>query len=72
MTVKIVRKFGEPIHKFNVDGASDENNKLIPDLGDHVEIDEQRYIVVDRTFNLDRNEVLIQVWKPVLGEDFDF
>ena len=72
MLIKFVRKYGEPIRSFNVDGSCEDKNKLIPDLGDRVVIDEQRYIVVDRTFNYQRGECLIQCWKPVIGEDEDF
>lgn len=72
MLIRLVRKFGEQIHSFTVSGRYDENKELIPGLGDHVEVDNQRYIIVDRTFDLEKDEVVIQCWQPVVGKDEDF
>ena len=70
MLVRLVTKFDVPVYEYKLDNSGDDHSK-IPNLGDHVTVDEERFMVIDRTFNLSKNEVILQVWKPVV-EDPDY
>lgn len=69
MLVRLVTKYDVPVYQYTLDESSTEkNHRRIPDLGDHVEVDNERYQVVDRTFILAKDEVILQLWKPILDD----
>ena len=69
MKIKIRTKYDVPLIEYTLNQKGEEAYKRIPDLSDHIVIDDERYLIVDRTFNLDKDEVILQAWKPVVGEE---
>ena len=71
MKVRIVTKFDVQLLEYTLGQSGEKDYQRIPDLFDHVEVDDERYLVVDRTFNHAKNEVVIQVWKPLVEENWN-
>ena len=68
MKVIIRTKYDVPLIEYVLNQRGNEAYKRIPDLSDHVEIDGERYLIVDRTFQLGKDTVILQAWKPILDD----
>ena len=70
MKVRIVTKYDVPLIEYYLGQKGEKDYQRIPDLNDHIEVNDERYLVVDRTFRPEKDEVIIQAWKPLLDEPF--
>ena len=72
MKVRICTKFDVTILEYQLGQNGEEAYKRIPDLGDHVEIDNERYSITDRTFIPQQDMVVLQAWKPLIKDKNDY
>lgn len=68
MKVTIRGKFDTILLEYYVGQKGNSNYQKVPNCGDTVEIDDERYVVVNRTFIPQDDSVILQVWQPLIDD----